>query len=455
AGVLTTDTAAAGSGGFAGARANGGNILVGTIYVGGNHGGVINVGNTIGGTGSSGGTGGDALVSLDGGSITAAVILNLEANGGIAAAGADGGDDNAAILLGDGSLDLGSFAGTGGVALAEANAGTITIGDVHVGGNLGAVMTVGDVVAGNGSLGGVGGDATLLVEGTDIFSLIQLDLQANGGLAGASAEGGSGNTAFFGVTDATDLDGIDVLAGVGGFASAQANGGSILVGDLFAGGNVGTVVDFGDIVAGDGVGGVGESQVFNRFSGELITIAHIQASSNGGSALAGADGGDDNAAILFADGTTLVGIPRAGNGGTTRSQANGGPIEIGNVTSGNNLGAMFSERQSDTGGRYRGPEPRPADGENRGGKPAASGGGKPSAGGRESGGRTINKSGGSQRGARVAAARGGKAVRALPDTGSGPALVAGANAGSLALVVLTAMAAAGVAAHGLRRRPVE
>lgn len=434
-------SAAAGSGGFAGATADGGRITVGAIYVGGNHGGVINVGDTIGGTGSSGGTGGNALVSLDGGSITATVILNLEANGGIAAASADGGDDNAAILLGDGSLELGSYAGTGGVALAEADGGTITIGDVHVGGNLGAVMTVGDVVAGDGSWGGVGGDATLLVEGTDIFSLIQLDLQANGGLAVATANGGDGNLSFLDATGATDLDEIDVLAGVGGLAHAGANGGNILVGDLYAGGNVGTVVLFGDIVAGDGIGGAGESMVFNRFSGELITVVHLAAASDGGNAIAGADGGDDNLAVLFTDGTTTVGIPSAGNGGTSRSLAHGGPIQIGDVTSGNNLGAMFSERQSDTGGRYRGPEPRQPRGAGGGGSKAAHGGDK-------GGARVITKGG-------VAGKSRGVAVRALPDTGDGGALVAGANASGIALAVLAAMAAAAVAGYGFRRRPGE
>lgn len=432
-------SAAAGSGGFAGATADGGRIAVGAIYVGGNHGGVINVGDTIGGTGSSGGTGGNALVSLDGGSITAAVILNLEANGGIAAGIADGGDDNAAILLGDGSLNLGSYAGTGGVALAEADGGTIVIGDVHVGGDLGAVMSVGDVVAGNGSWGGVGGDATLLVEGTDIYSLIQLDLEANGGLAGASAVGGDDNLSVFDATGATDLEATDLLAGVGGLAHAEANGGFILVGDLYAGGNVGTVVDFGDIVAGDGIGGVGESMVFNRFSGDLITVVTLAAASNGGSALAGADGGDDNALFFATDGTTTVGVPSVGNGGTSHSEANGGPIRIGNVTSGNNLGAMFSEPQRETGGRYRGPEPRQPRG-------AGGGGGKPSAGGAEKGDyRAITKGGG-------AGQTKGVAVGALPNTGDGAGLVGGANSGGIALVVLAAMAAAAAAGYSARRR---
>lgn len=435
-------SAAAGSGGFAGATADGGRIQVGAIYVGGNHGGVINVGDTIGGTGSSGGTGGNALVSLDGGSITAAVILNLEANGGIAAASADGGDDNDAILRGDGSLNLGSYAGTGGVALAEADGGTITIGDVHVGGNLGAVMTVGNVVAGDGAWGGVGGDATLLVEGTNIYSLIELNLAANGGLAGASANGGDDNVSFFDATNATDLDAIEdtnLLAGVGGLAHAQANGGDIRVGNLYAGGNVGTVVDFGDIVAGHGIGGFGESMVFNRFSGDLITVTQVNAESHGGSAFAGADGGDDNAVFLIGDVTTN-GIPSAGNGGTSRSLANGGPIEIGNVTSGNNLGAMFSEPQRETGGRYRGPEPR---------QPRGAGGGESSAkpsGGGGGGGKVRQVSKGVGGGKRDSAA-----VAALPSTGAG--LTAGSTANQIALIVLAAMASAAAAGYGIRRRP--
>lgn len=434
-------SAAAGSGGFAGATADGGRIQVGAIYVGGNHGGVINVGDTIGGTGSSGGTGGNALVSLDGGSITAAVILNLEANGGIAGASADGGDDNAAILRGDGSLNLGSYAGNGGVALAEADGGTITIGDVHVGGNLGAVMTVGNVVAGDGAWGGVGGDATLLVEGTDIYSLIELNLAANGGLAFATADGGDDNFTYLDARDATNLDAIedtDLLAGVGGLAHAKANGGNILVGDLYAGGNVGTVVDFGDIVAGDGIGGAGESMVFNRFSGELITVVQINAESHGGNAFAGADGGDDNAVLLIGDGTTS-GVPSAGNGGTSLSDAGGGPIRIGDVTSGNNLGAMFSEPQRETGGRYRGPEPRQPRGAGGGGSGKATGGG--------GGGKVRQVSKG------VGGKRGNAAVAALPSTGEGTGLIAGSTANQIALVVLAAMASAAVAGYGIRRRP--
>jgi hypothetical protein len=302
-------------------------------------------------------------------------------------------------------------------------------------------MSVGDVIAGDGSWGGVGGDATLTVDGTDIISLIQLDLEANGGIANASANGGSGNSARFNATNATRLGGIDLLAGVGGLATARANGGAIIVGNLYAGGNVGTVVDFGNIVAGDACcGDHGESQVFHRFSGTLISAVQLALAANGGETNSVADGGDDNEVTLRADGTTTIGTLRAGNGGTTVTDANGGLITVGNVTSGYNRGAVF-EGPPPSGGGADHPDdgkPKPGGDHPDGGKPGGQpGGGKPSSGGGKS-------SGGG----------GGKAgkVKELPSTGDGSTAVAGQDAGNAALLLFGTVVVLAGAGYGLRRR---
>ena len=127
-----------------------------------------------------------------------------------------------------------------------------------------------------------------------------------------------------------------------------------------------------------------------------------------------ADGGDDNVAYLIADGTTLLGVPSAGNGGNVTSDANGGLVTIGNVTSGENVGAVFVEE-------------RPQRGDNKpGGKP---GGGKPDAGKPGAGGK----------------------VKALPSTGDGSA-VAGTTTGSLGLLLLGALLGLTVIGFGRRRR---
>lgn len=451
-GLFPAGGAAAGSGGFAGAAANGGRIEVGDIHVGGNDGGEINVGDVYGGHGFDGGRGGDATVALDGGSITAAVLLNLQANGGVANATADGGVGNSALLVGDAAADLGAYAGTGGLALAEANGGTITIGDVLVGGNQGAVMAVGDVVGGGAADGGRGGDATLTVNGTNITSVIQLDLQANGGSAFASANGGDGNSALFDATDAAQLTGLDLLAGVGGIAQAQANGGRIVVGDLLAGENVGTVVAFGEIAGGDAwEGGRGESAVFMRDGGSIVALTQIAAAANGGNAIAVADGGDGNVVLLVADATTTLGdLPRAGNGGSVLSQANGGPVTIGNITSGQNLGTSFlgpESARAEKDNRKKVPLAQSKTEKAAAGKPdsakqmmAKPGAAKTVSGGSSGRGKAAVVSG-SQAG-KVGKGGAAKSVKRLPSTGAGVAAEQDAN-GGLLLALALAVAAAG------------
>ena len=449
-GFFAVAGAAAGSGGFAGGTANGGEILVGDIHVGNNDGGEIRVGDVYGGYGTDGGRGGDATVALDGGSLTAAVILNLEANGGTANATADGGAGNTAILLGDGTADLGAYAGAGGLALAEANGGRITIGDVLVGDNQGAVMSVGDVVGGDAAGGGRGGDATLAVNGTDITSLIQLDLQANGGLATASANGGDDNSALFDATGATQLTGLDLLAGVGGVAVAEANAGSITVGDLLAGENVGTVVEFGDIAGGDAwEGGQGASQVFYRDGGSILAVAQIAAAANGGEAVAVADGGDGNAVLLVADATTTTGdVPRAGNGGSVLSQANAGPITIGNVTSGQNLGTTFIGPESASSATKKDDrQVKPSAAPAKSSKPGQAG--QPGAEKSSVGGKKVVVTSGGGGGGGGADGKGGavKSVKRLPSTGDGLVATEQSGQGGLLLALAFLIGATGVGLH--------
>jgi hypothetical protein len=324
---------------------------------------------------------------------------------------------------------------------------------VLVGGNQGAVMSVGDVVGGDAAWGGRGGDATLAVNGTDIASLIQLDLQANGGSATASANGGDDNSALFDATDAAQLSGLDLLAGVGGVAVAEANAGSITVGDLLAGENVGTVVAFGDIAGGDAWdGGQGESQVFYRDGGSILAVAQIAAAANGGESVAVADGGDGNAVLLVADATTTIGdVPRAGNGGSVLSQANAGPVTVGNVTSGQNRGTTFVGPESAEADKDdRAPKPtKPGKSTKPEAAPAKPGGEKPgkaTADGYPGAKKVVTNAAKAQGAGKGSAA---KNVKRLPSTGEGVfAAEQGAGGGLLPVLALLI----GAASLGLRRR---
>jgi hypothetical protein len=82
-----TDTASAGSGGYATASSNGGAVAVGDINSGGNAGNAVGVGDTWGGS-----------VGVDGGSVGNSTQLNISANGGTAIADASGGDYNLAFV---------------------------------------------------------------------------------------------------------------------------------------------------------------------------------------------------------------------------------------------------------------------------------------------------------------------------------------------------------------------
>ncbi|MCC6315301.1 MAG: hypothetical protein IT337_14955, partial [Thermomicrobiales bacterium] len=339
--------AAAGTGGVANADARGGVILIGDIYLGGNDGGVISVGPVTGGS-SRHGIGGDATVRMDGGSIVAAVILDLEAKGGEANAAANGGSFNAALIEGDGT----TLAGTGGIATANAQGGLIRIGDIEIGKNSGASLSVGATTGGDGSWGGVGGDATLRVDATDIAAIVELHVQANGGVADARANGGGNNVAGLHEDGRVRSERVAVLSGTGGVSLANANGGEISIGHIQTGRNIGSVVRFGNIAGRDaGAGEFGRSDVNSRFGGTLTVTTIAVMRTNGGESNSIADGGSNNVAMIDADATTTIGVVVAGAADAAVSEANGGAIGVSRIDAGKNAGAPFLERDRETSRR--------------------------------------------------------------------------------------------------------
>src|SRR3712207_1347056 len=79
-----SDTATAGSGGYATASANGGVVVMGDFNFGGNVGNAISVGNTYG------------PVWIDGGNVSNSTTIDITADGGTAIADASGGSGNIA-----------------------------------------------------------------------------------------------------------------------------------------------------------------------------------------------------------------------------------------------------------------------------------------------------------------------------------------------------------------------
>ncbi len=82
---------------------------------------------------------------------------------------------------------------------------------------------------------------------------------------------------------------IDIAAaGNGGIAGANANGGAVTVGDVNSGGNAGNSI---------GVGNTTYGGVYVR-GGDSTNRASIGVSTDGGTAIADAGGGDDNLAAV-------------------------------------------------------------------------------------------------------------------------------------------------------------
>jgi len=81
-----TDTASAGSGGYATASSNGGAVAIGDVNSGGNAGNAIGVGDTSG------------SVWVDGGDVANSTSIGITASGGTAIADASGGSYNMAFV---------------------------------------------------------------------------------------------------------------------------------------------------------------------------------------------------------------------------------------------------------------------------------------------------------------------------------------------------------------------
>ena len=75
-------------------------------------------------------------------------------------------------------------AGNGGTAVAGANGGAVSIGDVNSGFNGGGFVGVGDVW-----------DGSVAVDGGDVSSSTSIGISADGGVAIADASGGDDNVA--------------------------------------------------------------------------------------------------------------------------------------------------------------------------------------------------------------------------------------------------------------------
>jgi len=105
------------------------------------------------------------------------------------------------------------------------------------------------------------------------------------GVAGASAQSRLQDR-FFGGGDSGPTD--VVSAGNGGVATASSNGGAVGIGDVNSGGNAGNAIGVGDTyhgsVAVDG--------------GDVGNLTDLSITSNGGTSIADASGGDYNLAFV-------------------------------------------------------------------------------------------------------------------------------------------------------------
>ncbi len=313
--------AAAGNGGIADAEANGGMIDLDDINSGNNRGNTIAVSSGCG-YGPSGGN-----VSVSGGTVTNETNVRLSADGGTAVADANGGDDNIAVGGNGGPFGDGgnAAAGNGGLAFSEANGGIISVGDINSGNNRGNTIFL------RRSGGWASRIGNVRVNGGTVSNRTNLAISANGGVAVSNANGGDDNIAVGGNGGAFG-DGGNAAAGNGGVAAASANGGAVTVGNINSGGNSGNTIvvegTYGGNVAVDG--------------GTVTNETTIDISADGGTAVANANGGDDNIAVGgtggdFGDG----GNAAAGNGGVAVSEANGGTVTVGNINSGGNSGNVI------------------------------------------------------------------------------------------------------------------
>jgi hypothetical protein len=275
--------------------------------------------------------------------------------------------------------------GNGGVAGTTADGGIVVVNEVNSGGNQGNTIGVGDICGGSG--------APVSINGGNVDNSTNIDIDASGGTAIADASGGNDNLAAATGDDddgnggrgnggrANDGRGNDgrgglrgliqsryglggrgrvgdiASAGNGGRASASADGGIVVIGEINSGGNRGNTIEVGNI---GGVGANGECGggpvVID--GGNVDNSTNIDIDASGGTAIADASGGSGNLAVgagsdgggggapirsrygLGARGNGGFGgdTASAGNGGVAGSSALGGTVVIDEINSGGNQG---------------------------------------------------------------------------------------------------------------------
>jgi hypothetical protein len=175
-----------------------------------------------------------------------------------------------------------------------------------------------------GATGCVPRSSNVIANGGNSRNVTNLDISADGGTALADADGGDDNLALaiFGLAN----------AGNGGEADASADGGTVIVGDVTSGNHRGNSLNVGSSGRSSGRSscGGGGNTIVN--GGNSVNETDIDISADGGTAVADAEGGDNNVAVA------TVGIANAGNGGEADASADGGTVIIGDVNSGGNSG---------------------------------------------------------------------------------------------------------------------
>jgi len=331
--------AAVGNGGSAAADASGGALTVGPLLLGGNAGGSITVGDI-------GGSGGEARIAIDGGTVTGRTRIAVDAAGGTAIAAAGGGDDNLAAVErleprpGDerdeparlGELTL--AAGNGGNAAVDAGGGDVALGAVLAGRSVGHVIALGDVAAGTGG-------AIVRIDGGDATTATDLAIAAGGGTGLLDAAGGDGNAATAGLgfgrdnfdlrVDQDNVSSItgggagnevdqdnridvrggeppetvltgDITAGNGGAGAVDASGGDVRLGDVTGGANAGNVILLGDVSGGGG------GALVEAGGGQSMVATALAIDAAGGTGIGDVSGGDDNTAAAELSPASLVAV---------------------------------------------------------------------------------------------------------------------------------------------------
>ena len=176
--------------------------------------------------------------------------------------------------------------------------------------------------------------ANIAVNGGTVSNQTTVDLSADGGLAVSLADGGDDNIAVGGNGGLLGSGG-NAVAGNGGVAIADANGGMIDLDNINSGDNSGNVVA---VTAGSSPCGYGARNVVVD-GGTVSNETTVRLSADGGTAVASANGGDDNIAVGGSGGLLgNGGNASAGNGGVAVADANGGAVTVGNINSGGNQG---------------------------------------------------------------------------------------------------------------------